>query len=120
MSVALPDRPPAWRLFVPKLVMVLRQKYGRFEFGSDLIADITVAIVALPLSMVLAIAAGTTPDRDWSPPLSRGSWYRRSAAVVVVVVLGVIAKHGYDGLILIGPDADSTPEEIVSATRSVD
>ena len=55
--------PPAWHLFVPKLVTTLRQGYGIERFSADLFAGLTVAIVALPLAMALAIASGTTPDK---------------------------------------------------------
>lgn len=50
-------------LFTPKLVTVLREGYDRAKFRADLIAGLTVAIVALPLSMAIAIASGVTPDK---------------------------------------------------------
>ncbi len=49
--------------FVPKLVSVLREGYGLAALRADAIAGLTVAIVALPLSMAIAIASGTTPER---------------------------------------------------------
>ena len=49
--------------FLPKLVTVLREGYGRRAFRADLIAGLTVAIVALPLSMAIAIASGVGPER---------------------------------------------------------
>ena len=49
--------------FVPKLVSVLREGYGLASLRADAIAGLTVAIVALPLSMAIAIASGTTPER---------------------------------------------------------
>ncbi|HEY4203819.1 MAG TPA: SulP family inorganic anion transporter, partial [Xanthobacteraceae bacterium] len=45
-------------LFTPKLVTVLREGYGATDFRADVIAGLTVAIVALPLSMAIAIASG--------------------------------------------------------------
>ena len=54
---------PVWHLFVPKLYTVLRQGYDAAGFRRDLIAGLTVAIVALPLAMALAIASGTTPEK---------------------------------------------------------
>ena len=48
---------------MPKLVTVLREGYGFSAFRADFIAGLTVAIVALPLSMALAIASGATPDK---------------------------------------------------------
>src|SRR4051812_10089343 len=50
-------------LSTPKLVTVLREGYGLRDFRADVIAGLTVAIVALPLSMAIAIASGATPDR---------------------------------------------------------
>ena len=50
-------------LFTPKLVTVLREGYGLRHLRADVIAGLTVAIVALPLSMAIAIASGVSPDR---------------------------------------------------------
>ena len=44
--------------FLPKLVTVLREGYDGSKFRRDLIAGITVAMVALPLSMAIATASG--------------------------------------------------------------
>jgi len=49
--------------YLPKLITILREGYGRREFRADLIAGLTVAIVALPLSMAIAIASGVGPER---------------------------------------------------------
>ena len=51
-------------LYTPKLVTILREGYGWTQFRADIIAGLTVAIVALPLSMAIAIASGVTPDRS--------------------------------------------------------
>src|SRR5690606_40685485 len=45
------------------LITTLRQGYGPADLRQDTIAGLTVAIVALPLAMALAIASGTTPDK---------------------------------------------------------
>ena len=50
-------------LFTPKLVTVLREGYRPRDLRADAVAGLTVAIVALPLSMAIAIASGVTPDR---------------------------------------------------------
>ena len=99
-----------WRLFEPKTATVLRQGYAAADFRADLIAGLTVAIVALPLSMALAIASGTTPDRGLVTAvvagvvisLLGGSRFQIGGptGAFVVVVYGVIAKHGYDGLLM--------------------
>jgi SulP family sulfate permease len=55
-------QPTFAELFTPNLVTVLREGYGFADFRDDVLAGLTVAIVALPLSMVIAIASGTSPD----------------------------------------------------------
>ncbi len=50
-------------LFTPKIVTVLREGYGLGDLRADVVSALTVAIVALPLSMAIAIASGVTPDR---------------------------------------------------------
>src|SRR3546814_7160198 len=49
--------------FTPKLVTVLGEGYTFDRLRRDSIAGLTVAIVALPLAMALAIASGATPDK---------------------------------------------------------
>ena len=56
-----PDSPGFAALFTPKLFTVLREGYGLAQLRADAIAGLTVAIVALPLSMAIAIASGATP-----------------------------------------------------------
>ena len=56
-------RPPAWHLYVPKLFTVLRRGYGSTDLRHDLIAGLTVAIVALPL--VCGLAAGCAASGFW-------------------------------------------------------
>ena len=53
-------------LYSPKLITVLREGYGPADFRADVISGLTVAIVALPLSMAIAIASGVTPGRACS------------------------------------------------------
>src|SRR3546814_4074731 len=56
-------KPSFAELFTPKLVTILREGYGLRDLRADVVAGLTVAIVAIPLSMAIAIASGTTPDR---------------------------------------------------------
>jgi len=96
--------------FIPKFFTTFKDGYGANSFKSDLIAGLTVAIVALPLSMALAIASGASPDKGLITAVIAGffiSFLGGSRIQVggptgafVVVIFGVIAKHGYDGLIL--------------------
>ncbi|WP_421860353.1 SulP family inorganic anion transporter [Parvibaculum sp.] len=95
---------------MPKLVTVLREGYRFADFRSDFIAGLTVSIVALPLSMALAIASGTTPDKGLITAVIAGFLISAlggsrfqiggPTGAFVVVVFNVIAVHGYDGLVL--------------------
>lgn len=98
------------RLFEPKLVTVLREGYGRRDLRADAIAGLTVAVVALPLAMALAIASGTTPDKGLYTAIVAGfliSAFGGSrvqiggpTAAFIPVVFSVIVKFGFGGLIL--------------------
>lgn len=102
--------PPAWHLFVPKLFTVLRQGYTPGNFRQDFIAGLTVAIIALPLAMALAIASGTTPDKGLITAVIAGFLISAlggsrfsiggPTGAFVVVVYNVIDQFGYDGLLL--------------------
>ena len=50
-------------LFTPKLITVLREGYGWSDLRADAVSGLTVAVVALPLSMAIAIASGVSPER---------------------------------------------------------
>jgi SulP family sulfate permease len=105
-----PGSRPGWHLFVPKLVTVLREGYGLPHLRADILAGLTVAIVALPLAMALAIASGATPDKGLVTVVVAGLLISAlggsrfqiggPTGAFVVVVFDVIARHGYDGLIL--------------------
>ena len=99
-----------WRLFIPKLVTTLREGYRLADFRHDAVAGLTVAIVALPLAMALAIASGAAPVQGLITAVVAGfliSAFGGSrfqiggpTGAFVVVVYGVIARYGYDGLLL--------------------
>ena len=94
--------------FIPKFFRTLREPYTFFDLKRDTVAALTVAIVALPLSMALAIASGTTPDRGLFTAIVAGfliSFLGGSRFQVggptgafVVVIYNIIEKYGYDGL----------------------
>ena len=96
--------------FTPKSVTTMREGYGFSLFKADTIAGLTVAIVALPLSMALAIASGASPDKGLVTAVIAGfliSFLGGSRVQVggptgafVVVIFNVIALHGYDGLLI--------------------
>lgn len=100
----------AWHLFVPKLFTCLAEGYGRARFRADMQAGITVAIVALPLAMALAIASGATPDKGLVTVVVAGLVISAlggsrvqiggPTGAFVVVVFTVIDRFGHDGLVL--------------------
>lgn len=97
-------------LFTPKLVTVLREGYGLRDFQADAVAGLTVAIVALPLSMAIAIGSGVTPERGlytaivggFLVSLLGGSRFQIGgpAAAFIVLIAAIVAREGYDGLVL--------------------
>src|SRR5918997_6318697 len=109
-SRLVPPEPTFTELFTPKLVTVLREGYGLAKFRRDALAGLTVAIVALPLSMAIAIASGTTPDRGLYTAIVGGfiisalggSRFQIGgpAAAFIVLVAATIERHGFDGLVL--------------------
>ncbi len=110
MTEATPKANPVWHLYVPKLVTLLRRGYGLEDFRCDLVAGLTVAIVALPLAMALAIASGTTPEKGLHTAIIAGFLVSAlggsrvqiggPTAAFIPVVFAVIEKFGYGGLIL--------------------
>ncbi len=97
-------------LFTPKLVTVLREGYGLPQLRADALAGLTVAIVALPLSMAIAIACGVSPDKGLATAIIGGfliSAFGGSrfqiggpAGAFIVLVAATIERHGYDGFLL--------------------
>ncbi|MBN8980305.1 MAG: SulP family inorganic anion transporter [Rhizobiales bacterium] len=107
---AKPPAPPTPDLFLPKIVTVLREGYSLHDLRVDAVAGLTVAIVALPLSMAIAIASGTTPDRGlyaaifggFLVSLLGGSRFQIGgpAGAFIVLVAASMARHGVDGVLL--------------------
>ncbi|WP_243613849.1 SulP family inorganic anion transporter [Shimia aestuarii] len=97
-------------LYTPKIVTVLREGYGPTQLRADAIAGLTVAIVALPLSMAIAIASGATPAQGlytaiiggFLVSLLGGSRFQIGgpAGAFIVLVAATVVQHGMDGLIL--------------------
>ncbi|MEZ2142429.1 SulP family inorganic anion transporter [Bradyrhizobium sp. DN5] len=103
-------RPTFVELYLPKLVTIWREGYGVADFRADVFAGLTVAIVALPLSMAIAIASGVTPDRGlytavvggFVVSLLGGSRFQIGgpAGAFIVLVAVTAERHGVDGVIL--------------------
>jgi SulP family sulfate permease len=95
--------------WLPKSVLCLR-KYSANKFLHDVIAGITVGLVALPLAMAFAIASGLTPQAGIYCAIVTGflisalggskTQIGGPTGAFVVVVAGIVAIHGVDGLFM--------------------
>lgn len=96
--------------FTPKLFTVLREGYGMRAFKADALAGLTVAIVALPLSMAIAIGSGAKPEHGLFSAIVGGfiisalggSRFQIGgpAAAFIGLVATTIAQFGYQGFLL--------------------
>jgi SulP family sulfate permease len=99
---------PAFAAWMPKSLLLLRD-YDRHKFLSDLIAGVTVGLVALPLAMAFAISSGVPPQAGLYCAIVTGfiisalggskTQIGGPTGAFVVVVAGIIAKYGMDGLL---------------------
>jgi SulP family sulfate permease len=97
-------------LFTPKLVTVLREGYGLAQLRADAMAGLTVAIVALPLSMAIAIASGASPAQGLYTAIVGGFFVSAlggsrfqiggPAGAFIVLVAATVQMHGMDGLLI--------------------
>jgi len=95
--------------WLPKSVLCLRD-YNVNKFIKDLIAGITVGLVALPLAMAFSIASGLTPQAGIYCAMVTGflisalggskTQIGGPTGAFVVVVAGIVATHGVDGLFM--------------------
>src|SRR5258708_9476398 len=95
---------------LPKLVVSLRQ-YSRQMFLHDLLAGITVGLVALPLAMAFGIASGVTPQAGIYTAVIAGflisalggsrTQIGGPTGAFVVIVAGIVAKFGLSGLFMV-------------------
>jgi SulP family sulfate permease len=110
-DAALSTRPASFgALFTPKLVTILREGYRLADFKADAFAGLTVAIVALPLSMAIAIASGAAPVQGIYTAIVAGFLISAlggsrfqiggPAGAFIVLVSATIQRHGMDGLFL--------------------
>ena len=95
--------------WLPKSVLCLRD-YNLNKFGRDVIAGVTVGLVALPLAMAFSIASGLTPQAGIYCAVVTGflvsalggsrTQIGGPTGAFVVVVAGIVAVHGVDGLLM--------------------
>jgi SulP family sulfate permease len=105
-----PHRPSFAEMYTPKLMTVLREGYSLANFRADFMAGLTVAIVALPLSMAIAIGSNATPAQGLYTSIVGGfvvsalggSRFQMGgpAGAFIVLVAATVQQHGMDGLIL--------------------
>ena len=103
LSLPLDDR------WLPKSVLCLRD-YNLNKFAKDIVAGITVGLVALPLAMAFSIASGLTPQAGIYCAIVTGflisalggskTQIGGPTGAFVVVVSGIVAAHGIDGLFM--------------------
>jgi SulP family sulfate permease len=96
--------------FTPKLVTQLREGYGAAAFRKDALAGLTVAIVALPLSMAIAIASHAPPEAGLFTAIIGGFLISAlggsrfqiggPAGAFIVLLASIIDTHGMEGLLI--------------------
>ena len=96
-------------VFQPKLISCLKG-YSGAQFVKDLTAGVIVAIIALPLSIALALASGVTPEQGLYTAIVAGfviSAFGGSrvqiagpTAAFATIVAGIVAENGFSGLVL--------------------
>ncbi|MBP8235683.1 MAG: SulP family inorganic anion transporter [Rhizorhabdus sp.] len=106
----MPDGTATAHLFRPKLVTALSEGYSLSSFRKDVLAAVTVAIVALPLSMAIAVASGVSPERGLYTAIIGGflvsalggSRYQIGgpAGAFIVLVAATTTKFGLNGLLV--------------------
>ena len=97
-------------IFRPELFSALKRGYTKRQFSKDLFAGIIVGIVALPLAIAFAVASGVSPEKGLVTAIIAGfiiSFLGGSRVQIggptgayIVVVFGIVASYGIDGLII--------------------
>lgn len=106
----MPNGAATAHLYRPKLLTVLMEGYGLPAFRRDLVAGLTVAIVALPLSMAIAVASGVSPDRGLYAAIVGGFLVSAlggsrfqiggPAGAFIVLVSATVARFGVEGMLM--------------------
>jgi sulfate permease, SulP family len=106
----MPDGSATAHLYRPKLVTLIAEGYSFDAFRADVIAALTVAVVALPLSMAIAVASGVEPVRGLYTSIIGGFLVSAlggsrfqiggPAGAFIVLVSATVARFGFDGLLV--------------------
>ena len=110
VAAGAPTTPQFRELFAPKLLTVLREGYTLAHLRQDALAGLTVAVVAIPLSMAIAIASGASPAAGLTTAIIGGFLISAlggsrfqiggPAGAFIVLVAKTIETQGYDGFLL--------------------
>jgi SulP family sulfate permease len=105
----MPDGSANAHLLQPKLATTFREGYGLVQLRRDALAGLTVAVVALPLSMAIAVASGVTPERGLYTSIIGGALVSAlggsrfqiggPAGAFIVLVAATAARFGLTGLL---------------------
>lgn len=106
----MPDGSATAHLYRPKLATTFQEGYGFEKFRRDLLSGLTVAVVALPLSMAIAVASGVSPERGLYTSVVGGFLVSAlggsrfqiggPAGAFIVLVAATVARFGLEGLLL--------------------
>ena len=106
----MPDGSATAHLYRPKLITVIAEGYSFGSFRKDVVAALTVAIVAVPLSMAIAVASGVSPERGLYTAVIGGFLVSAlggsrfqiggPAGAFIVLVSATVTKFGVEGLLL--------------------
>jgi sulfate permease, SulP family len=106
----MPDGSATSHWYRPKFATVLIEGYSFASFHKDVMAALTVAVVALPLSMAIAVASGVSPERGLYTAIIGGFLVSAlggsrfqvggPAGAFIVLVAATVTKFGVDGLLL--------------------
>ena len=97
------------KTFYPKIIETLKNYSGK-QFATDLVAGIIVAIIALPLSIALAIASGVSPEQGLYTAIVAGFVIATlggsrvnisgPTAAFATIVAGIVAVYNFEGLVV--------------------
>lgn len=103
-------QPASANVYTPKLATILAEGYTAGDLRKDAAAGLTVAIVALPLSMAIAVASGVSPERGLYAAIIGGFLVSAlggsrfqiggPAGAFIVLVAATVARFGVEGLLL--------------------
>lgn len=100
-----------WHEFIPKSWPYLTGKYSFSFFKSDLMAGVTVGVVALPLAMAFAIASGVSPEKGLYTAIVAGFLISLlggsllqiggPTGAFVVIIYEIVQRLGFEGLVIV-------------------